>query len=135
MVHTSTPEEIDALKQALAQALGELRELNGELRVVRTERDLLKEQLNQFKRQLFAAKSEALGTHQKDMFFNEAEGEGAAAEPAGEERDEDRIEVPAHKRARRGRKPLDAAVEHAAQGASCRPRRSSHSFDLFPDFS
>ena len=59
--------------------------LAGELRVTRTERDLLKEQLNKFKRQLFAASSEVSGQHQKDMFFNEAEGLGAQAEPAAEE--------------------------------------------------
>lgn len=32
--------------------------LAGELRITRAERDLLKEQLNKFKRQLFSAKSE-----------------------------------------------------------------------------
>ena len=41
--------QIEALQRALAEAMGELR-------VVRTGRDLLKEQLNQFKRQLFAAR-------------------------------------------------------------------------------
>ena len=69
-------QEIQALKKALAQA-------QSELRVVRTERDLLQEQLNRFKRQLFQAKSEAASaTHQKDLFFNEAEDQGAAAQPA-----------------------------------------------------
>ena len=95
-------EEIEALKKALAEAMGQLR-------VVRTERDLLQEQLNHYKRQLFSAKSEAGATNQKDLFFNEAEVEGAKAQPAGEERD-DQIEVPAHKRAKRGRKPLDPAL-------------------------
>ena len=38
MVHMPTPEEIEALKKALSDALGEVR-------VLRTERDLLKEQL------------------------------------------------------------------------------------------
>jgi hypothetical protein len=70
-----TSEELEVLKKALAEALGELR-------VVRTERDLLKEQLNRFKRQLFEAKSEVSAAHQKDLFFNEAEVEGAAAQPA-----------------------------------------------------
>jgi transposase len=117
MVSMPTPDEIAALQRALAEAtqrnealVAELQLTTGELRITRTERDLLKEQLNQFKRQLFAAKSEALGTHQKDMFFNEAEGEGATAQPAAEERDDDKIDVPGHKRARRGRKPLDAAL-------------------------
>ena len=103
MVRMPTPEEFAALQQALADA-------QRELRVLRTERDLLKEQLNRFKRQLFAAKSEVSGQQQKDMFFNEAEAEGAKAEPAAEETDDDQVEVPAHKRAKRGRKPLDPAL-------------------------
>ena len=75
------PDELAVLQQALAEALQQKEALAGELRVTRTERDLLKEQLNQFKRQLFAAKSEASRLHQKDMFFNEAETEGAKAQP------------------------------------------------------
>ncbi|HEY0821142.1 MAG TPA: IS66 family transposase, partial [Rhizobacter sp.] len=105
-----TPEEFTALQQALANALKRNESLTGELRVVRTERDLLKEQLNKFKRQLFAASSEVTGQHQKDMFFNEAESLGAQAEPAAEETDVDKIDVPGHKRAKRGRKPLDPAL-------------------------
>jgi transposase len=103
MTHMPTPEELEALKKALAEALGELR-------VVRTERDLLKEQLSRFKRQLFEAKSEVSAAQQKDMFFNEAEVEGAQAQPAVEETADDKIDVPAHRRAKRGRKPLDAAL-------------------------
>ena len=70
MTRMPMPEELEALQKALSDALGELR-------VVRTERDLLKEQLNRFKRQLFDAKSEVSAAHQKDLFFNEAEIEGA----------------------------------------------------------
>jgi transposase len=117
MVHMPTAEEIAALRQALSEAIarGEQaarrsEELAGELRVVRTERDLLKEQLNRFKRQLFDAKSEASATHQKDMFFNEAELEGAQAQPAAAETEGEKIDVPAHQRAKRGRKPLDPAL-------------------------
>jgi transposase len=109
MVHMPTPEEFAALQQALADALRQKDSLTGELRVTRAERDLLKEQLNKFKRQLFAASSEA-GLHQKDMFFNEAESLGVQAEPAAEESDADKIDVPGHKRAKRGRKPLDPAL-------------------------
>jgi len=108
MVHMPTPEEFAALQQALADALRHKDSLTGELRVLRAERDLLQEQLNRFKRQLFAAKNEASGA-QKDMFFNEAEAEGAKAEPSAEETD-DKVDVPAHKRAKRGRKPLDPAL-------------------------
>jgi transposase len=117
MVHMPTPDEIAALRQALLDAIerGEQaarrsEELAGELRVVRTERDLLQEQLNRFKRQLFEAKSEASAAHQKDLFFNEAEVEGAQAQPATEQTEDEKIEVPAHQRAKRGRKPLDPAL-------------------------
>jgi transposase len=107
----STPEEIAALRQALADALKSNASLNGELRVTRTERDLLQEQVNRFKRQLFAAKSEASTQDQKDLFFNEAESLGAMAEPAGEESDDKGTEVAGHTRkAKRGRKPLDPAL-------------------------
>lgn len=110
MVNMPTPEEFAALQHALADALKRNDSLSGELRVVRTERDLLKEQLSKFKRQLFAASSELTGQHQKDMFFNEAEALGAQAQPAHEESENHKIDVPGHKRARRGRKPLDPAL-------------------------
>jgi len=114
----SAEEQILALKQALAERDEALRiereqrqALSGELRITRTERDLLKERLNKFLRKLFEARSEALA-NQKDMFFNEAEAEGAAAQPVEEEPvDELTIYIPAHKRkANRGRKPLDPAL-------------------------
>jgi transposase len=85
--------------------------LIGEFRNVRIERDLLKERLNAAVRRLFAAKSEARGLEQKDLFFNEAEtlaGPNAAASEKALA--EATIEVPAHRRAKRGRKPLDAAL-------------------------
>ena len=111
MADMPTLEEFPALQEALADALKRNDSLAGELRVTRTERDLLKEQLNKFKRQLFAASSEVSGQHQKDMFFNEAESLGAQAEPAAEEADDDdKLDVPGHKRAKRGRKPLDPAL-------------------------
>jgi transposase len=113
MTRMPTAEEFAAMQQALADALGRNDALAGELRVVRTERDLLKEQLNRFKRQLFDVKSEKMGeagAAQKDMFFNEAEAQGAQAQPAVEDSDDDKIEVPAHRRAKRGRKPLDPAL-------------------------
>jgi transposase len=110
MVRMPTAEEIAALRQALAEALEHNQSLAGELRLVRTERDLLKEQLNKFRRQLFAAKSEVSGVHQKDLFFNEAESQAGHAEPAVEEVESDTVEVPGHKRRKRGRKPLDAAL-------------------------
>jgi transposase len=121
MVRMPTPDEIAALRQALSdatargeQAARRSEELAGEIRVLRTERDLLQEQLNRFKRQLFDAKSEKMGeasaAHQKDLFFNEAEVEGAQAQPAAAETEGEKIDVPAHQRAKRGRKPLDPAL-------------------------
>ena len=118
---TLATEEITALKEALASATKRSEEacrqsqlLKSELVLVRTERDLLKERLNKFMRKVFAAKSEASTQSQKDMFFlfNEAEVLSAQAQPAAqEENSEDSgIDVPAHKRAKRGRKPLDPAL-------------------------
>jgi transposase len=109
MSETPTLEELAALKRALSEALERNEALAGELRVARTERDLLKEQLNRFKRQLFSASSE-VDALQRDLFFNEAESLGAQAAPSAEETDDERIDVPGHKRARRGRKPLDPGL-------------------------
>ena len=117
MQQMPTAKEFAALTQALADAHRSHETLAGELLMVRTERDLLLEQLNKFKRQLFAAKSEvgeAGATNQKDMFFNEAEALGATAEPTVEECGDDAehtVDVPGHKRKlKRGRKPLDPAL-------------------------
>ncbi|HZP89241.1 MAG TPA: IS66 family transposase [Burkholderiales bacterium] len=103
------PNELERLRAQLTQlsaqhhALADAHEATvAELRVVRTERDLYKEQLSAAQRRLFAAKSEARGSEQKDLFFNEAE----ALAPTRVKR----IAVPAHERAKRGRKPLDAGL-------------------------
>jgi hypothetical protein len=105
MSSTPTIEEFEALQTALTAA-------KSELILVRTERDRLQEKLNKFKRDLSAAKSEASATRQKDLFFNEAEDLGAGAQPAVEEitDEDDAIDVPAHKRTKRGRKPIDPSV-------------------------
>jgi hypothetical protein len=117
MVQSPTAEELAALLEALAVATRQSEEathrnaaLLGENRVLRAECDLLKERLNKFMRQIFAAKSEVSGLHQKDMFFNEAEALGAAAPPAEEDDGEETIAIPGHQRAKRGRKPLDPAL-------------------------
>lgn len=118
---TPVTEEIAALKEALAVATKRSEEatrqsqlLKSELVLVRTERDLLKERLNKFMRKIFAAKSEVSSQNQKDMFFvfNEAEVLGTQAQPAAQEEDSQApgIDVPAHQRAKRGRKPLDPAL-------------------------
>ena len=59
---------------------------------------------------LTVANSEASAAHQKDLFFNEAELEGASAQPAAAETEDGKIAVPAHQRTKRGRKPLDPAL-------------------------
>ena len=119
---TPSTDEITALKEALTQANQGLADairhsesLAGQLLLARTERDLLKERLNKFMRRIFAAKSETSSQDQKDMFFNEAEALGTQAQPAAQEepgRDDDAssVDVPAHKRVKRGRKPLDPAL-------------------------
>jgi transposase len=108
-----TIEEFTALQQDLQAALSQRETLASQLRFVSTERDLLKDRLDKLMRKIFAAKSEARGTEQKDMFFNEAEALAAAtqATPAledGTAGDDGALAVAAHKRLKRGRKPLHA---------------------------
>ncbi|HEY5582336.1 MAG TPA: IS66 family transposase, partial [Rhodoferax sp.] len=98
-----TIEEFTALQQDLQAALSQRETLASQLRFVSNERDLLKERLNKMMRKIFAAKSEARGTEQKDMFFNEAEALAAAAQatPAledGAAGDDAALDVAAHKR-------------------------------------
>lgn len=109
-------EELTRVREQLARSESEreaLRDrheaLQGELRLVRTERDLLKERLNAFMRKLFAAKSEVRAAEQKDLFFNEAEALAPTPRPV-QPAAEDGAEVPAQRRAKRGRKPLDAML-------------------------
>jgi transposase len=98
---TLSTEEYDAL-------VAEREGLRGEVRTLKVERDLLQEKLNAFLRKLFDAKSEARGTNQKDLFFNEAEALAPmAASPVAEEVEPAEIEVASHNRKKRGRKPLD----------------------------
>src|SRR5437879_1971584 len=78
----------------------ELEQWQREAKVLRLERDLLKERINAFERKLFAAKSEARNPEQRDLFFNEAE--MLAIEPPATP-----IDVPAHRRQKGGRKPID----------------------------
>jgi len=114
---TITPEDLavliaerDAMLAERDAAIVERDAARGELRVTRVERDLLKEQLKAFERRLFGAKSEVRSTEQRDLFLNEAEALAqAGAQPAQEDRDE-QTDVPAHKRAKSSRKPLDPAL-------------------------
>ncbi|AGR69822.1 transposase C of IS166 homeodomain protein [Burkholderia pseudomallei MSHR983] len=81
--------------------------MKSELRVATVERDLLREKLKAYQRQLFAAKSEARGAEQRDLFLNEAEAAATGSEPAQETEAEQSIEVGAHECKKRGHKPLD----------------------------
>ena len=111
---TVTAAELQLLRDAereLKAILAEREAIKGELRVMTVQRDLLLEQLKAFQRKLFAAKSEARGSEQKDLFLNEAEALAtAAAQPAQEEEGTPETEVAGHKRKKRGRKPLDPAL-------------------------
>ena len=107
----------DAIQCEHDAAQAERDSLVGENRLLRAQRDLLQEKLNKMMRKVFGASSEVLGTHQKDMFFNEAEALAAATKAAPTQQDgqdgsgdADDTEVAGHKRAKRGRKPLDPAL-------------------------
>ena len=106
--------ERDAVQSERDAAQAQRDSLAGENRLLRAQRDLLQEKLNKMMRKIFAPSSEVLGTHQKDMFFNEAEALAAAtkAAPAQHEGGDDCGDsaVAGHRRAKRGRKPLDPAL-------------------------
>lgn len=135
-----TVEELEALRQA-AQERDALR---GELRVVTVERDLLKERVQAYLHKLYAARSEARSTGQKDLFFNEAEALApiASTEPARE--DDPGVEVACHRRKKRGgRKPRATSCvtscpnpsAFARMTAACWSRlapRSANSSTSFP---
>ncbi len=95
--------ELDAIKSAHAALAQTNHQLDQEVITLRTERDLYKERFLAQQRRLFAAKSEQRGTEQRDLFFNEAEtlASGVTAYTPVV------VQVPAHARAKRGRKPLD----------------------------
>ena len=107
---TLTAEEFNTLMAQREAAVTEREALRGELKVLKIERDLLQEKLNAFLRKLFAAKSEARGNGQSEL-FNEAEALVSAEVPVTEEVPvESSIEIAGHTRQKRGRKPLDPAL-------------------------
>ncbi|GAB5101184.1 hypothetical protein YK56LOC_69010 [Caballeronia sp. HLA56] len=95
---SSSTDELQALRAELAA-------MKGELRVVTVERDLLREKLKAYQRQLFASRSEVRGAEQCDLFLNEAEALATGCKPAQETETEQSVEVGAHERKKRGRKP------------------------------
>ena len=106
---TLNKEEFDALVAARDGAFAERESLRGEVRILTVERDLLQERLKAFLRKLFDAKSEVRGTDQKDLFFNEAEVLAPVGSAVAEESPAE-VDIPAHTRKKRGRKPLDPSL-------------------------
>jgi hypothetical protein len=86
----------------------QLHKLTQQLRVVTVERDLLKQRVEAFLRQLFAAKSEARANPaQHDLFINEAEALAPTGQPVAEESIPDtEVQIAPHSRKKHGRKPL-----------------------------
>lgn len=85
--------------------------LAGALRMVTAERDLALERLRALQRKLFAAKSEARGSEQRDLFLNEAEALAPTDQtPPAQADEEESTPVAGHQRKKRGRKPLDPAL-------------------------
>ena len=86
---TLTSDEYAALlteKQSWLADQQLVHELTQQLRVVTVERDLLKQRVDAFLRQLFAAKSEARANPaQRDLFINEAEALAPTGQPPAEE--------------------------------------------------
>ncbi len=99
-------EAVEVLRAERDAARSALVAMEGEMRRLRVERDLLRAQPRAAKHKLFAARSEARGSEQRDLFRNEAEALGASATPAREDA-ADGVEVAAHRCVKRGRKPLD----------------------------
>jgi hypothetical protein len=97
-----SPSSTDEL-QALLRA--ELAAMKGELRVT-VERDLLREKLKAYQRQLFSSKSEVRGAEQRDVLLNEAEALAMGCEPSQEAETEKSVEFGTHERKKRGRKPF-----------------------------
>jgi transposase len=111
--------ERDALRGELNGLCGERDGLRGqcdglvgEVRILKAQCDLLQEKLKAYQRKLFMAKSEARGTDQRDLFFNEAEALAPTpdTQPAQEDDAEESVKVAGHQRKQRGRKPLDPAL-------------------------
>ncbi len=105
----NSADPVESLRAERDAAHSLIAALEGELRQLRVERDLLRVQLQVAQRKLFAAKSEARGSEQRDLFLNEAEALAVGTAPAAES-DTDHVTVGAHRRIKRGRKPLDPAL-------------------------
>jgi len=95
------PDDIDALKSLVAEQVARNEQLTTENQRYKTQVLTLQEQLNLALAKRYAASSEKISPDQVCM-FNEAE----AAVESAPDADDEIILVPAHKRRKRGRKPL-----------------------------
>lgn len=96
--------DVVALQARCTEFQARIATLEQEAKHLRVERDLYKERVAAFERRLFAAKSEQRGVDQRDLFFNEAEALAPTSSSVPQ------VRVPAHERAKRGRKPLDPSL-------------------------
>ena len=95
------PDDLDALKSLVAEQVARNEQLTTENQRYKTQVLTLQEQLNLALAKRYAASSEKISPDQVCM-FNEAE----AAVESAPDADDEIILVPAHKRRKRGRKPL-----------------------------
>jgi len=102
------PTNITINAEELKALLAEREALRDALRLVTAERDLAEERLRAYRRELFAAKSEARDSDQPGL-FNEAEVLATNSTPALEDAPESTVS--GHTRKKRGhRKPLDPSL-------------------------
>jgi transposase len=99
------PDDIDALKSLVADQLERNEQLTTENQHYKAQVLTLTEQLNLALARRYAASSEKLSPDQIRL-FDEAESETEAAAPGEDET----VSIPAHRRRKRGRKPLPAAL-------------------------
>ncbi len=110
------PDDVDALKSLLAEQATKLDQFVARNEQLTTENQRYKvqvltltEQLNLALARRYAASSEKLSPDQICLFDEaELDGEAAAGRDADTEADDDGIMVAAHKRKKRGRKPIPA---------------------------
>ena len=101
------PDDVDALKSLVADQLARNEQLTTENQRYKVQVLTLTEQLNLALARRYAASSEKLSPDQICL-FDEAELDGEAAPDTDVDADDEEIMVAAHKRKKRGRKPIPA---------------------------
>ena len=102
---SSSRADLSTALQRIADFEIEVAALKDSLKLVTCERDLFEERWKALMGKLFAAKSEARGVEQQALLFNEAEALAPVAQAPVP-----KVEIAAHTRVKRGRKPLDPAL-------------------------